>query len=735
MKKAADKLVRSLLAGSSVVLFTAIDCTTAMAEDTQPAAVETVIVTAQKRSEDIQTVPVSITALSAEDIADRNIVNVKNLMSSVPNVNIDEVTGAQAAVKFFMRGVGSDNPVFSSDPAVGVYYDDVYVARAIGAMFDLFDVERVEVLRGPQGTLYGNNSPGGALKIVTARPDLDNLIVKGDASVGSYEQRDASLAVNLPIDDGKAAVRMALLTRNHDGYQKNLADGSKAGDQGLTSGRVRLLFEPNSNLEILLGADFAVSRDVPGAAVNFGGMIGGKFVDLFTQPGFDRRDFYSALPSYEHMNSNGANANILWHLGWADLRSITGYRTLKYELLGDVDGTVPSKFEPHQRLNEKEFTQEFDLSGKAGNFNWLAGAFYMYERNDFLWDVKVFQNLGLPQNFQVYHQDTDNWAWFANGEWALTKKLTLSGGVRYTSETKDFSVKGYNTTQSVYQGMPSGTLVVGLNPRTGIVGPFDFDRSKTWGAWQWRGAANYQIADDLMGFASVSRGFRSGGFNGGARSIAEAVGDPFNPEFVTSYEGGVKSEWWDHRLRVNATYFYSDYSDIQLAVLSSGGFGTVTANAKIQGLELETQLVPTDNLSIYGTLGTLHHKIDSTAYGLKYVPDYSFTLGAQYDIPLQGLGTAHIGAEVYRTDGYSASGALDPALNAPAWTDLSARIGFDTLDGHWKIELLARNLTNEYHLYNGFDLRAGPPPPLGYLSTVRYPNDPRTFTFKVSFQY
>ena len=706
-----------------------------LAAQADDSAIETVVVTAQKRSEDIQKVPIAVTALTGADLEARGIVDVKDLSSSIPNVNIDQVTGAQAAVKFFMRGVGSDNPVFSGDPAVGVYYDDVYVARAIGAMFDLFDVDRVEVLRGPQGTLYGNNSPGGALKIVTAKPDLDRIIVKGDATVGSYNQRDGSLAVNLPIIDDKLGMRMVLTTRNHDGYQTNLATGAKAGDQGQTSGRIRLLAKPNSDLEILVGADFARARDVPGEAVNFGGYSNGQFVDLFTQPGFDKRDFYSALPSYEHMDTAGGNANVLYHMGWADLRSITGYRSLRYELLGDVDGSIRSNFEPHQRLAESEITQELNLSGSAGPLKWLVGAFYMHERNDFLWDVKVFQSLGLPQTFQVYHQDTDNFALFTGEEWAVTKRLTLSGGLRYTAETKDFKVKGYNTTVSVYEGMPQGTLASGVDPRTGLTVPFDFDRKKTWDAWQWRAAANYNVTDDAMAYVSAARGFRSGGFNGGARTVAQALADPFEPEFVTTYEGGVKTDWWSHRLRVNATYFYSDYCNIQEAYLTNGGFGTVTANATIQGLELETQLIPLEGLNIYGTLGTLSSHIDSTSNVLKYVPHYEFTLGFDYHFPFTSWGDAYFGATYYNTDKYSVTASVDPALMAQAWADVSAKIGFETNDGHWRFELSGKNLTDEYHIYNGFDLRVGPPPPLGYLSTVRYPNDPRTISFKVSFSY
>jgi iron complex outermembrane receptor protein len=266
--------------------------------------------------------------------------------------------------------------------------------------------------------------------------------------------------------------------------------------------------------------------------------------------------------------------------------------------------------------------------------------------------------------------------------------------------------------------MPPGTPIAG----------FDLQRSKSWGAAQWRGAADYKLSKDAFGFASVSRGFRSGGFNGGARSVAEASAEPFNPEYVTTYEAGVKTEWLARSVRLNATVFQNDYKDQQVAFLSTGvQFGTSTQDAKIYGLELESVWVPAQGARLFANLGLLHGSTNSEVN--KFVPNanYQYSVGADYNGRATSKLNWFIGANYFHTAGYDLSAALDPLRRVAAHGDLGARIGLASEDGTWKLELSGTNLLNDYWPVFSFNIPN--------LFTVRTPNQPRTFALRLSFNH
>lgn len=688
---------------------------------TEVQALERVEVTAQKRRERVQDIPVSVTALNEEALESLNIVNVATLQVAVPNILIGNPLG-QGTILAFIRGIGTANPVFSQDPAVGIYVDDVYLTRALGANFDFFDLERVEVLRGPQGTLYGANSPGGAIRIVTAKPDLDEgFRVKGQAIFGNFKERGLNLAANVPLVDRQMAARLVVQSGSHEGYQTNLADGTKLGTRDFTSMRLHLLTKLSDDWALLLSANDFDNKVRPMQGVNFAGPGG---TDLFTTPGFNKRDVFSEMKTvYDNVQSHGLTADLTGRLAGADFRSISAYRKLKFQINQDGDGRTVDTFSNSQFLENEQYTQEFNLGGQRGAVKWLAGAYLINEQTDFAWHVRILGSvvnppLGVAPSFQRYDQTKQSWALFTQNTWAVTDRMNLTGGLRWTDESKDFHVVGYT---------PSAVVDVGLPPGTPIPG-FDIERKKSWSAAQWRLAADYKLTADALLFASASRGFRSGGFHGGARSIAEAVAAPFNPEFVTTYEVGAKTEWLARRLRLNATYFRNEYTDQQVALLATGGvFSTQTMDSSTHGWELESVWLPTAGLRLFANAGILRGSTNSAVY--KFVPNAKYQYAAGFDYS-QSAGAGRywfVGSNYFRTAAYDISLFHDPLRRVPAHGDLGARLGLARDDGKWKVELVGSNLLNDYWPTFSFVI-----PP---LTSMRVPNTPRLVSLKLTLNH
>jgi iron complex outermembrane recepter protein len=697
-----------------------------LASDAATATIPAITVTAQKRTELLQDVPISETALTPEMLDWLNITNVNALQAAVPNILFLNV-GSSNTVTAYIRGIGTANAVFTQDPAIGLYVDDVYLTRSLGANRDFFDVERIEVLRGPQGTLYGSNSPAGAIKIVTVKPSLTKgFQFKGEVGYGKYDTREADVALNIPIVDNRMAARLVVTSNKHDGYQKNLADGTDGAAIDDVSARLHVLANINDSWDVLVTGDTTRNRDIPTNGVSFLTTPAGG--DAFNTPGFNKRDFFSEISNrYDNVDNHGITVNLHGRLPWGDFRSISAYRKLEEKLNQDVDATVLNRFTAHQELDNKQFTQEFNLGGDMGPVNWLVGAYYIHEKNNFLWDVNFLQYLptsvqaanGLLPNFQLFDQVKESWAVFTQETWKVTDRLNLTGGVRWTHENKDFHVVGFRETTPVSEGTPPGTPLPG----------FDIRQEKSWSAPQWRVAADYALTPDALVFASAARGFRSGGFNGGARSLAEAAAPPFDPEFATTYELGAKTEWLQRKLRFNATAFYTDYKDEQVAFLNTGGvFGTSTINAKIHGFEFELLARPIAGLTLMANLATLTGSTNSLATQFAPNPKYQYTLAADYTQPI-GYGLVGlIGANYFHTARYEGSATHDPLRAIPAHSNLGARIGVGSDNGRWRFEVIGNNLENNYYPLFSFNI-----PPL--MTQVRFPNEPLTVMARLTVNF
>lgn len=707
------------------------------AKNDDGAALETVVVTSQKRTEKLQEVPVSVTALSPAALDNLNVTNVNTLQNAVPNILMVNV-GSPNAVTAYIRSIGTANAVFSQDPAIGVYVDDVYLTRSLGANRAFFDIEQVEVLRGPQGTLYGSNSPAGAIRVVTAKPDV-NAGVEGkvELGLGNYGAVDVNAAVNVPISAGKTAARIVVMSSKHDGYQKNLVDGSEGSSNDSLGARIHLFSKLNADWNVLLSADSTTSRAKGTVAVSYYDPVSKGAVDLFKTPGFNKRDFYSekkADDRYDNMDTHGVSVDVHGKIAGANFRSISAYRYLNESINNDVDARAFDAFTAHQILDNRQFTQEFNLGATSGKLSWLVGAYFVREKNDFLWDVDFLGGLGLgliplqflppsaqslKATYTLFDQTKTSWSLFTQESYKLDDKTTVTAGARWTSETKDFHAVGYYKTAYDAHGIPPGTPIPG----------YDVHAKKTWSAPQWRLGIDHKLSSDALVFATAARGFRSGGYNGGARTLAEASGTPFDPEYATTYELGTKTEWMNRKLRLNATLFKTHYKDQQVAFLNTGGvFGTSTINSDMSGVELEAVFKPTKGLQFFANLGTIDGSTNSLVTLFAPNPKYQAMLGFSYNQSMLNNMSWFVGANYFRIAEADLSTQHDPFRRAPANGNLGAHVGVSDNDGHWKVELSGTNLQNVYTQGFGFNIP-------GLQTQTRAPNDPRLYKLKLTYNF
>lgn len=660
---------------------------------------EEIVVTAQKRAEDLQTVPIAVTALSGGDLAANGIVNLQQIRGFVPNFTLDEALGSVTTPKMFMRGLGVDNQVFSFETPIGLYVDGVYMARVTGAMIDVFDVERIEVLRGPQGTLYGRNSSVGAIRILTQPAPLDETEFKADLTIGSKNQRNARLVFGAPLVDGKFGARFAFNTRNNDGWQREVTTGRRAQAEDINAFRAALRYVPNENLELTLRGDYMRDHSATRSGSNF--RINPDN-DLYT---FEESPASTPINEVEPW---GLSATLDWSGGAFNLTSITAYRELKYRNAGDVDGRADVRsFEvDRQDLDQWQLTQEIFLTDKGdGPLKWVAGAFFLREHNEFHWALRIF----APPPTQHFDQDTDSYAPYAQVTWPVNDRLSLTGGLRYTYEKKEIDV-----TQNLADGTP--------NPA------FNFTGTKKAEKTNYRLAVDFKATDATMMYASAGTGFRSGGFNGSARDVASVLGGSFGPEDATMYEAGIKSDLLDRRLRLNLGYFYSDYENLQQAVVRSDGtISTSNVNATVHGLELEMQAALSERWQLSGTLGTMHDDIEDSLLELKQTPALQARLGTTYRVPL-AKGALRLGGDVSYSSKHHNNSENYAATLVDSHYLVNANVAWESADGHWTTMLAGYNLTDEFYPIHGFDIAGG------FISSVLFTNTPRRWAFTVEYR-
>jgi len=672
----------------------------APASEPQAAAVADIVVTAQRREQRLQDVPLAVSAFSMESLEDGKVESLLNLDGKVPNVVLAPVGAYPFASAFYIRGLGYADVESSFEPSVGVELDGVYLSRNVGAVQDFFDIGGVTILRGPQGTLYGRNTIGGVVSVQSRRPSFD-FGARAQATFGSNGRQELRAGVEGALVEDRLAGKFSFLTKTYDGYIKNY-DGRDMGAQDVTSMRGALLWTPTASFDATLIVDYTKDKGTGTAFEN-------ASLPSMVLPGFGEPADTDGDPFLSHVGDDifsdlealGVTLNANWDLGPVKLTSITGYRKTDTEVLSDFDGTPTPFMTVHRDETHDQFSQELRLASNTdGPLTYVVGAYYMTQE----YDIATGQFgtvFGSPTAGSTIYtqQKADSWAVFGQADYEVLPGLTVTAGGRYSKEEKTF------TTQPLFY--PNAETFEAsfddFSPKVGV---------------------SYKWSDTLMTYAQYSRGFRAGGFNGRAGSFL-AVG-PYDSETVDSYEVGVKSDLFDRRLRLNAAVFTSDYQDMQQSVqqLIPGTLinQTLVSNvgaATISGFEAEATALLTDVFTISASVGYLDASydefmadlgdglgvIDRTYLPMPYAPKWSNSVTFNYKDDFDfGRVTAQASVR-HMTDMYTSFSTLN------ATTDLTMRqsntvvdgsLSLELPDGRWRVSLWGKNLTDELVINNTF---------------------------------
>lgn len=589
-------------------------------QDASTAGVlQEITVTARRREESIQDVPIAVTAISGDALNRAGTSDIGELALVVPSVTLEPSRATNSTLTAFIRGVGQQDPLAGFEQGVALYVDDVYIARPQGALLDIYDVERIEVLRGPQGTLYGRNAVGGAIKYVSRRLGTEPEL-RARATVGNYGQRDLVMTGTLPVADGfRLGAAVASLQR--DGYGKNLTTGKGNYEKDVLAYRISAEFEPTDTLSLRLAYDKTDDDSPPVAGWRpFAGAVSKEPVQA------DKRDTLAGAairPSTKGISGNnevqaeGVKLSIDWRVSDSvTLRSITADRKDYSEQVIDFDSLSVMDFDAPVKYDNKQFSQELQWLYNAGAWNAVVGGYYLdaSAANDF--DVVLGQIAGGITAYTGGTVDTKAWSAFADLTYALNDAWSISVGGRYTNDERAADIFRAN-----YLGLASPFF--GATNAVRIALGSDFEAKRKYTDFSPRFNVSYKASENVNLYLGYSQGFKAGSFDPrGANFATPEVVKGFGPESLESYEAGLKSTWLDGRAITNVAVFLSDYKDMQIpgsvAIdtnrdgINDSFVGTVTnaAQSTIKGIEIEGNILLSDAWSMQFATSLLDAKID-----------------------------------------------------------------------------------------------------------------------------
>ncbi|MBH9553435.1 TonB-dependent receptor [Inhella gelatinilytica] len=687
-------------------------------------ALEKVVVTARKREETLQDSPVAVTALTAQSLDRLNIKNLGDLQGNVPSLTVYAARGSNSTITTFIRGVGQADPLWGVDPGVGIYLDDVYMARPQGALLEVFDVQRIEVLRGPQGTLYGKNTIGGAVKYVS-RPLGTKTEGVASLTLGDYGQRQFKAALGGGTDSGEWRGRVAVAKAQRDGFGKNLTDGTDVSNQDTEAARVQLGWFPSS---LPLSVQFAADRTNDHSNMRgFQRMATNKFIanDVLDP---SRYDIASGMPNANMTEAGGHAWTVNFDLGkdWSG-KFISSYRSSDTDTSIDFDGRpnkvadVRAFYSDHARSHELQFTRAGGGVIGLYRFEGQAGG---QVRNNFF-------NLSFGDTRgEVYTSST---AAYADWDWELTSALTLSAGLRATREEKRAVVLNRAYSDATFT-TPTATVS-------------NFDKTRTVNNTSPKLSLGYELSRDTKLYATASRGFKSGGYNIRANVTAvPSSSKPFEDETLDSLEVGAKMLFDQGRLELNAAAFHNNYKNVQLSVFTSytqangqpGFFGDFTnaGKATVNGLELEWIWRPTRNWTFKGNAAVLDAKYDeyldkgvNIADQKKFsnTPKVSGAMDVEYRtaFPLGGEVRTRVGVS-YRSKVYPTTD-LSEVIAQTGYALWSAGVIWER-DRNWTFALQGSNLSDKAYRTDGYNI-----PALGVLNG--FYGAPRQVSFTTTYRF
>lgn len=624
------------------------------------AGMADIVVTAQKRETNLQRTPIAMSAVSGDALRAQQVSGIDSLAQSLPSVNFGQTTGN---ARIAIRGVGFDNISIGNEGRVAYHVDGVYVSRPSSALASFYDVERIEVLRGPQGTLYGRNATGGAINVILAGPTnhVEGFV---EGTYGNYDLRKVEGAVGGPLSEAVSA-RLSFSIVDRDGYGRNLTTGSDIDDQSTRAFRGQLRIHPNEAVDIRLMADYFKEDDhaygfhfispgsIPAPATGTSPALPGAIPKGLRLGGIAPTNFRDSTSDFGPFNNRefwNLTATAKFGLGGVDLASVTGYRHAKFRTITDLDATSAPLTVYDQLERSRTFSQELRLSGDFARGEWMIGGFYFHESlfggTRVALDPAIFgsndSSVPLPpltyirQGVALIGQQTTNaFAGFASGKYDLTDTFAIRVGARYSSERKSIDELSRNVLTVAYPPVLDRLVATppGVRRQT----------SHVWSSFTPSVTLEYQASDALFVYATYAKGFKSGGFNLGN------LQPPFAPEKITDYEVGLRADWLDGGLRTNLSGFYYDYKNLQVSQVN----GVIiliqnAASARLYGMEAEVTARPVNDLNLTANLSLLHSEyrdfvsadparallgpIDLAGNRLTQSPTYTLNLSADYTL-------------------------------------------------------------------------------------------------------
>ena len=736
---------------------------------------EEITVTAQKREQGQQDVGIAITAISGDQLRALGYTNAQEVTALAPGVSTIQPNG-EANYAIGIRGVANNDFVTNVESPVALYVDEVYISQMSGAGFLLFDIERVEILRGPQGTLFGRNATGGLVHYITKKPSQE-FEGYGSLSYGRWNRIKVQGGVTAPISDS-LSMRVSVATHQGDGYIENREiPGSKLNNANEVAGRIQLLFELSENASLLLNARFG-DQDI---RTGFFEYVSAVFPDSTPTPGVPNSnlggyedtdgDVYAGDYDFQGKNdlkTRGYSATLNWDFGAAKLTSITDYQTVDRDYIEDSDASPTSYFNFFLTTNTEQFSQELRLAGERDGMKWVAGFYYMdLDVNDSngiigpYWD-DLLPLFGLPPGSEIgvnailnpYTTQTETWSVFGQLEFDLSDTLTAVGGFRWIEEDKTHEYR------SIFVGFdPAATSA--LDPRVEEVfdGVDPYSGTRDDGNWSARIQLGYHPSDDLLFYASWNRGVKSGGFNAPILPTAEFVTDElmnYGPEKLDAYEVGTKWDFADGKARLNLAAYYYDYKDYQAfsilvldtfalnAQSKNKGFEAEFLAAPVQGLDLLLGVAYTDakvtdvpgvTIDVETPLGPVLAIVPGATLTPVQTPKWNYNGLVRYEVPMGG-GSLALQADFQYRSKHFFNLLQTPASVENGYSIFNASATWFAPGENWSLRFFIQNLTDEEYLVQTFDLSGNIDNGGVFVGMIeQYYGRPRSYGVNVTYSF
>ena len=710
---------------------------------------EEIIVTAQKREQNLSDVGISVTAFTGEQMKALGVSSTQDIDNQTPGLIVTDFGGGTTTV-FTMRGAGQLDFNDQQEGPVAVYIDGAYNSYLAGVGFNFYDLERIEVLRGSQGTLFGRNATAGLVHIISAKP-TDEQEGYIELTGGEYGQFKAEGAISGPLAEALKG-RLSMYYEDTDGYIEN-STGPDAHDVGNYSGRAQLLFEPDDRLSVLVAGRWAIDDsnadiyDIRPAVTDlpyFGGIAGlpgDGYVKLanpashfdycsnilpaynglppgFVTPALGAADCFGNFnndgpfrastnyDSYFERDHFGITGTIEYETDIGIITSITDWQDFKKRYSEDSDSTPVTLFHFFQDMDSNQFSQELRLAGETDRMRWVVGAYFLDIDSNGRTGVEATGSLGIALD-NLWSLETTTYAFFGQGEYDLNDSITGIVGIRWTEDEKDFSITPRCTFLPDLAGLNAADCLV-LDPFVQATGLPETRRTE--GDWSGHVELDWHVNDDILVYGKISRGHKAGGFNGGIVSFFLASDITYDAELPVTYEGGFKSELFDGKARLNASVFYTDYSDFQTFTQQGPSLILFNVDAEVLGSEIELTVNPWEGWDFLFGLSLLDAEQKNLAGAggtidrqMPNAPDVSFNALGRYEWAAFG-GRMAAQIDMNYVDDRPLNAIGDPGLIGESYTVANAHLQWTSGDEHWLLKLWVKNFNDKEYFHTNFDI-------------------------------